>query len=96
MLAVICLLGCTSDNATIDRDDDPQPPVVNDDCVLVDLALSVSATNAHTRMTPTVVNPTSLDIDGLSVLPFIISSNQDSIRMTDTPAMDAITGFATS
>lgn len=94
MLAVLGLLGCTSGEATVDRDD-PQPPVVNDGRVAVDLALSVSATKGNTRMASTDVNPTSLDIDGLSVLPFIVPSDQDSIRSTDTPAMDEVTGFAT-
>ena len=40
MLAMLSLLGCTSSDATIDRDD-PQPPVVNNGRVAVDLALSV-------------------------------------------------------
>lgn len=95
MLAVLCLLGCTSGEATVDRDD-PQPPVVNDGRVAVDLALSVSATNGQTRLASGVVNPTSLGIDSLSVLPFILPSNQDSIRMTDIPVMDEVTGFASS
>ncbi len=96
MLAVLGLLGCTSGEATIDRDD-PQPPVVNDGRVAVDLALSVSATNGQTRMAYDVVNPTvnptPLDIDGWSVLPFMVPSDQDSIRKTDTPAMNALTDF---
>ena len=58
MLAVLGLLGCTSSDATIDRDD-PQPPVVNDGRVAVDLALSVSTTSgnsgATTRMAADVV-----------------------------------------
>ena len=95
MLAILCLLGCTSGEATVDRDD-PQPPVVNDGRVAVDLALSVSATNGQTRLVSGVVNPTSLGIDSLSVLPFILPSNQDSIRMTDIPVMDEVTGFASS
>ncbi len=95
MLAVLGLLGCTSGEATVDRDD-PQPPVVNDGRVAVDLALSVSATNGQTRLVSGVVNPTSLGIDSLSVLPFILPSNQDSIRMTDIPVMDEVTGFASS
>ena len=87
MLAILCLLGCTSGEATVDRDD-PQPPVVNDGRVAVDLALSVSATNGQMRLASGVVNPTSLGIDSLSVLPFILPSNQDSIRMTDIPVME--------
>ena len=58
MLAMLCLLGCTSSDATIDRDD-PQPPVVNNGRVAVDLALSVSTTSgnssATTRMAATTV-----------------------------------------
>ena len=64
--------------------------------VTVDLALNVSAANGNTRMASADVNPTSLDIDGLSVLPFIVPSDQDSIRMTDAPVMAAITGFVTT
>jgi hypothetical protein len=98
MLAMLSLLGCTSSDATIDRDD-PQPPVVNNGRVAVDLALSVSATNGQTRMAYDVVNPTvnptPLDIDDWSVLPFMVPSDQDSIRKTDTPAMNAVTGFVT-
>lgn len=93
MLAILCLLGCTSSEATVDRDD-PQPPVVNDGRVAVDLALSVSTTTGNTRMASTdVVNPVSFEIEGLSVLPFMVPSDQDSIRKTDTPAMNAVTGF---
>ena len=94
MLAMLSLLGCTSSDATIDRDD-PQPPVVNNGRVAVDLALSVSATTGNTRMASGVVNPTTLNIDGWSVLPFMVPSDQDSIRKTDTPAMNAVTGFVT-
>lgn len=58
MLAMLSLLGCTSSDATIDRDD-PQPPVVNNGRVAVDLALSVSTTagnsSATTRMAATTV-----------------------------------------
>lgn len=64
--------------------------------VTVDLALNVSAANGNTRMASADVNPTSLDIDGLSVLPFIVPSDQDSIRMTDAPVMAAVTGFVTT
>ena len=92
MLAMLSLLGCTSSDATIDRDD-PQPPVVNNGRVAVDLALSVSATTGNTRMASGVVNPTTLNIDGWSVLPFMVPSDQDSIRKTDTPAMNALTDF---
>lgn len=92
MLAVLGLLGCTSSEATVDRDD-PQPPVVSDGRVAVDLALSVSATTGNTRMASGVVNPTTLNIDGWSVLPFMVPSDQDSIRKTDTPAMNALTDF---
>ncbi len=95
MLAVLGLLGCTSGEATVDRDD-PQPPVVNDGRVAVDLALSVSATNGNTRMASSDVNPTSLNIDGFNIIPFSIPSDQDSIRLTDASVMDAVTGFATS
>ena len=95
MLAVLCLLGCTSSDATIDRDD-PQPPVVNNGRVAVDLALSVSATKGNTRMASTDVNPTSLGIDSLMVLPFIIPSDQDSIRSTNSPIMDEVGGFEAS
>ena len=95
LLALCCWQGCTSSEATIDRDD-PQPPVVNNGRVAVDLALNVSATKGYTRMASSDVNPTSLDIDGLSVLPFIVPSDQDSIRMTDAPVMDEVTGFASS
>ena len=58
MLAMLSLLGCTSSDATIDRDD-PQPPVVNNGRVAVDLALSVSTTSgnssATTRMAADIV-----------------------------------------
>ena len=64
--------------------------------VTVDLALNVSGANGNTRMASGDVNPTSLDIDGLSVLPFIVPSDQDSIRMTDAPVMAAVTGFVTT
>lgn len=93
MLAVLGLLGCTSSDATIDRDD-PQPPVVNNGRVAVDLALSVATTTGNTRMASGVVNPTTLNIDGWSVLPFMVPSDQDSIRKTDTPAMNALTSFS--
>lgn len=92
MLAMLSLLGCTSGEATVDRDD-PQPPVVNDGRVAVDLALSVATTTGNTRMASGVVNPTTLNIDGWSVLPFMVPSDQDSIRKTDTPAMNALTDF---
>ena len=96
MLAILCLLGCTSGEATVDRDD-PQPPVVNDGRVAVDLALSVSATNGQTRIASSdVVNPPSFEIEGLSVLPFVIPFGQDSIRKADIPVMDAFTSFTTS
>ena len=96
MLAILCLLGCTSGEATVDRDD-PQPPVVNDGRVAVDLALSVSATNGNTRIASSdVVNPPSFEIEGLSVLPFVIPFGQDSIRKADIPVMEAFTSFTTS
>ena len=96
LLAVLGLLGCTSGEATVDRDD-PQPPVVNDGRVAVDLALSVSATNGNTRIASSdVVNPVSFEIEGLSVLPFVIPFGQDSIRKADIPVMDAFTSFTTS
>ena len=96
MLAVLGLLGCTSGEATVDRDD-PQPPVVNDGRVAVDLALSVSATNGQTRIASSdVVNPPSFEIEDLSVLPFVIPFGQDSIRKADIPVMDAFTSFTTS
>lgn len=96
MLAILCLLGCTSGEATVDRDD-PQPPVVNDGRVAVDLALSVSATNGNTRIASSdVVNPPSFEIEGLSVLPFVIPFGQDSIRKADIPVMEALTGFISS
>ena len=51
MLAMLSLLGCTSGDATIDRDD-PQPPVVNNGRVAVDLALSVTPSQSGiTRQT---------------------------------------------
>ena len=54
MLAMLSLLGCTSSDATIDRDD-PQPPVVNNGRVAVDLALSVTPSqSAITRQTEAV------------------------------------------
>ena len=96
MLAILCLLGCTSGEAPVDRVDPPQPPVVNNGRVAVDLALSVSATNGNTRMASTDVNPTSLEIDSLMVLPFIIPSDQDSIRSTNSPIMDEVGGFEAS
>ena len=95
LLALCCWQGCTSGEATVDRDD-PQPPVVNDGRVAVDLALSVSATKGNTRMASTDVNPTSLGIDSLMVLPFIIPSDQDSIRSTNSPIMDEVGGFEAS
>ena len=94
LLALCCWQGCASGEAPVDRDD-PQPPVVNNGRVAVDLALSVSATKGNTRMASAVVNPTSLDIDGFNIIPFSISSEQDSIRLTDASVMDAVTGFAT-
>ena len=54
MLAVLGLLGCTSSDATIDRDD-PQPPVVNNGRVAVDLALSVSTTSGNSSATTRMV-----------------------------------------
>ena len=96
MLAILGLLGCTSGEATVDRDD-PQPPVVNDGRVAVDLALSVSATNGNTRIASSdVVNPASFEIEDLSVLPFVIPFGQDSIRKADIPVMEALTGFISS
>ena len=93
MLAILCLLGCTSGEATVDRDD-PQPPVVNDGRVAVDLALT---TNGNTRIASSdVVNPPSFEIEGLSVLPFVIPFGQDSIRKADIPVMEALTGFISS
>lgn len=54
MLAMLSLLGCTSSDATIDRDD-PQPPVVNNGRVAVDLALSVDPSqSAITRQAKAV------------------------------------------
>ena len=53
LLALCCWQGCASGEAPVDRDD-PQPPVVNNGRVAVDLALSVSTTagssSATTRM----------------------------------------------
>jgi hypothetical protein len=96
LLALCCWQGCTSGEATVDRDD-PQPPVVNDGRVAVDLALSVSATNGNTRIASSdVVNPASFEIEGLSVLPFVIPFGQDSIRKADIPVMEAFTSFTTS
>ena len=58
LLVLCCWQGCTSSDATIDMDD-PQPPVVNNGRVAVDLALSVSTTagnsSATTRMAATTV-----------------------------------------
>ena len=71
MLAVLGLLGCTSSDATIDRDD-PQPPVVNNGRVAVDLALSVSTTagnsSATTRMAATTVQASEEDYRGIQDL----------------------------
>lgn len=96
MLALCCWQGCTSGEAPVDRVDPPQPPVVNNGRVAVDLALSISTTKGNTRMASSDVNPTSLDIDGFNIIPFSIPSDQDSIRSTDASVMDAVTGFATS
>ena len=72
LLALCCWQGCASGEAPVDRDD-PQPPVVNNGRVAVDLALNVSATKGYTRMASSdVVNPASFEIEGLSVLPFIV------------------------
>ena len=58
LLALCCWQGCASGEAPVDRDD-PQPPVVNNGRVAVDLALSVSTTagssSATTRMAATTV-----------------------------------------
>ena len=96
LLALCCWQGCASGEAPVDRDD-PQPPVVNNGRVAVDLALSVSTTAGSTRMASSDVNPTptSLDIDGFNIIPFSIPSDQDSIRSTDASAMSAVTSFAT-
>ena len=96
LLALCCWQGCASGEAPVDRDD-PQPPVVNNGLVAVDLALSVSTTAGSTRMASSDVNPTptSLDIDGFNIIPFSIPSDQDSIRSTDASAMSAVTSFAT-
>ena len=94
LLALCCWQGCASGEAPVDRDD-PQPPVVNNGRVAVDLALSVSTTKGYTRMASSDVNPTSLDIDGFNIIPFSIPSDQDSIRSTDASAMSAVTSFAT-
>ena len=91
MLAVLWLLACTSSDS-----DDPQPSIINNGCVAVDLALSVSATNSNTRMAYGVVKPTSLSGLSLnfSVLPFIIPSSQDTITTSNTPLAGPITSFS--
>lgn len=90
MLAVLWLLACTSSDS-----DDPQPSIINNGCVAVDLALSVSATNSNTRMASGVVKPTSLSGLSLnfSVLPFIIPSSQDTIS-SGNPLAEPITSFS--
>ena len=58
LLALCCWQGCASGEAPVDRDD-PQPPVVNNGRVAIDLALSVSTTSgnssATTRMAADIV-----------------------------------------
>ena len=80
MLAMLSLLGCTSSDATIDRDD-PQPPVVNNGRVAVDLALSVSITagnsSATTRMAADKVQASGnfRDIQDLKLIPLNSEGN---------------------
>ena len=50
LLALCCWQGCASGEAPVDRDD-PQPPVVNNGRVAVDLALSVSTTAGNSSAT---------------------------------------------
>ena len=54
MLALCCWQGCASGEAPVDRDD-PQPPVVNNGRVAVDLALSVSTTSGNSSATTRMV-----------------------------------------
>ena len=50
LLALCCWQGCASGEAPVDRDD-PQPPVVNNGRVAVDLALSVSTSAGNSSAT---------------------------------------------
>ena len=54
LLALCCWQGCASGEAPVDRDD-PQPPVVNNGRVAVDLALSVSTTSGNSSATTRMV-----------------------------------------
>ena len=71
LLALCCWQGCASGEAPVDRDD-PQPPVVNNGRVAIDLALSVSTTSgnssATTRMAATTVQASKEDYRGIQDL----------------------------
>ena len=93
-LALCCWQGCTTAES-----EEPQPqPQRTDGYVEVDVALSVSTTtgssNSATRMSSTVVKPTSpLGMQDWQILPFSIPTSQDSIRLGDQPNAGTITGF---
>lgn len=57
LLALCCWQGCASGEAPVDRDD-PQPPVVNNGRVAVDLALSVSTSAGNSSATTRMVADT--------------------------------------
>jgi hypothetical protein len=81
LLALCCWQGCASGEAPVDRDD-PQPPVVNNGRVAVDLALSVSTTSgnssATTRMAATTVQASKGDYRGIQDLKVYALKSEDT------------------
>lgn len=92
LLALMALVGCTSDDAALSE---PIPePTPADGKVAVDLALSLSTAPATTRMASNLVNPTSLPGVAFSILPFSILDSQDTISSSNSSLAEAITNFS--
>lgn len=92
LLALLALVGCTSDDAALSE---PIPePTPADGKVAVDLALSLSTAPATTRMASNLVNPTSLPGVAFSILPFSILDSQDTISSSNSSLAEAITNFS--
>lgn len=92
LLALLALVGCTSDNAALSE---PIPePTPADGKVAVDLALSLSTAPATTRMESNLVNPTSLPGVAFSIIPFSILDSQDTISSSNSSLAEAITNFS--
>lgn len=92
LLAILTIVGCTSDDAALSE---PIPePTPADGKVAVDLALSLSTAPATTRMASNLVNPTSLSGLDFSIIPFSIPDSQDTISSGNLSLAEAITNFS--